>query len=99
MSDAIPFRTPCLGVLCACAVWAIPLAHAEAEHPSTHKDELRRRPHGPPPEAFEACSEHKEGDDCTVALRDRTLTGSCLPALEQDALFCMPDEPPPPRPR
>lgn len=55
------------------------------------------RPHGPPKEAFEACQSKSEGDACTVALRDREITGSCVQGLDE-VLFCMPDEPPPPPP-
>ena len=54
------------------------------------------RPHGPPPEAFSACADSKEGDACTVKLRDRSLDGKCQMFSEDKKLFCMPNDMPPP---
>lgn len=52
-------------------------------------------PHGPPPEAFAACTDKKTGDSCTVTLRDRTLSGTCT-ATPDDRVACRPDHMPPP---
>jgi hypothetical protein len=102
MSDPMHPRTLALAALLACAALVPLVSRARADpgdqRPSSHKDELGHRPPGPPPEAFEACSEKQEGESCTVELRDRTLSGSCLQAREQEALFCLPDELPPPPP-
>jgi hypothetical protein len=54
-------------------------------------------PRAPPPEAFAACTDSKEGDACAVKLRDRSLDGKCQ-AFEDKRLFCMPNEMPPPPP-
>jgi hypothetical protein len=102
MSDPRKPRILALAALLACAALISLVSRARADsgsqRPSSHKDELGRRPHGPPPGAFEACNEKQEGETCTVELRDHTLSGSCLQAREHDALFCMPDELPPPPP-
>lgn len=46
---------------------------------------------GPPAEAVEACAEQAEGDECTVELRGRTMSGTCVAGPEEsDPLACMP---------
>jgi hypothetical protein len=88
-----------LALAAAAATWSgQPLARADPAKPAAHKEALERRPHGPPPEAFEACNEKGEGEACSVEFHERTLTGSCVQAREQDVLFCLPDELPPPPP-
>jgi hypothetical protein len=65
----------------------IPLAAADHGHP-----------HGPPPQAIEACKNHNRGDACSVTFGDRTITGTCdaPPQAPADApLACHPDGPPP----
>jgi hypothetical protein len=46
----------------------------------------------PPPEAYSACSGKSASDACSVALRDRTLSGTCL--ADGSELFCQPERPP-----
>jgi hypothetical protein len=51
----------------------------------------------PPPEAFSACEGKAEGTQCQVSFHDKTIDGVCV-APQQEELFCMPnDMPPPPR--
>lgn len=65
-----------------------------------------RHPHGPPPEAFEACQSKAAGDACTVVFGGETLEGKCAPPpAPPDAspeaadgrLACRPDRLPEPR--
>ena len=60
-------------------------------------DPPARRPHGPPPAAFEACAQKAAGEACSVAMPDRTITGVCAEASDA-RLFCRPDHPPGPPP-
>ena len=62
---------------------------------------MRDRP-APPPEAFQACVEHVEGESCTLWVgTDREVDGTCLPAPDDEEwLACAPAhrahrEPPP----
>ena len=55
------------------------------------------RPPQPPPEAFAACSSAKEGDACTVVLRDRDVDGTCA-TFADGRRACRPNHPPPPPP-
>lgn len=56
-------------------------------------------PHGPPPEAIEACSGLAEGATCAVTLGGDTLDGTCARGPGGDALACRPAGlPPPPEP-
>jgi len=54
-------------------------------------------PHGPPPEAFDACAGKTEGANPSVTFHDKTLDGTCL-SPPKDAgetrLFCAPPHPP-----
>ena len=85
--------------LAALALDLIGVAAAQDARPASHVDE-RGGPGGhrrPPAEAFNACDGKKEGAECQVQFRDRTLTGVCV-APNSEELFCMPnDMPPPPR--
>ena len=60
-------------------------------------------PRQPPPEAFSACANHREGDACTVAIFGRTIEGTCatFPPQPQQGLVCRPSHlpggAPPPR--
>src|SRR5262245_46463794 len=56
-------------------------------------------PEHPPKEAFDACTNHKQGDACTVKLRDFTLDGTCITLPDQADLVCRPNHPPPPPPQ
>lgn len=51
------------------------------------------RPHGPPPEAFEACLDLAEDDACSFAGRDgEELAGTCIAGPRDDLpLACRPD--------
>ncbi len=49
----------------------------------------------PPPEAFSACQGKETAAQCSVQLRDFTVSGACA-ADDAGALFCRPDRPPPP---
>ena len=61
-------------------------AYADGDHPH----------HKPPQAAFDACAKAKEGDACSVAFHDHTMTGVCKPAHDSSALVCHPDHPPGP---
>lgn len=50
-------------------------------------------PRTPPPEAFTACEAKKAADACSVALRDRAISGVCT-ADAASKLFCRPERPP-----
>ena len=51
-------------------------------------------PHrSPPPDAFEACSDKKAGDDCVIARGEWEMKGSCSALPEQEdheRLVCAP---------
>jgi hypothetical protein len=69
---------------------------ARAEDATSHRDALPEHGgHRPPPEAFSACADKKEGAACSVTFHERTLDGVCV-APSDDQLFCMPDDMPPP---
>ncbi len=50
-----------------------------------------------PPEAYAACDSKREGDACSVQIRDREIQGTCTSGDTTEKLFCRPSEPPPPR--
>jgi hypothetical protein len=74
----------------AILITALPFAIANADRP----------PHRQPPkEAFEACSQRKAGDACSVTLGSRTITGVCANGPDGNGpLACKPDRPPGPPP-
>ncbi|HEX2735086.1 MAG TPA: hypothetical protein VHM70_25950 [Polyangiaceae bacterium] len=89
-----PMQPKTSGILALCfGVLAAGIAVAEASEDDHHGPGHRR----PPKEAFEACEELLEGDDCSVSVRDRTLEGTCrkLPD-DSDKLACMPKHMGPP---
>lgn len=55
------------------------------------------RPHGPPPEAIEACADLSEGDACSfTGRRDDVIEGTCIvPRSEKEELACAPEGGPP----
>jgi hypothetical protein len=53
--------------------------------------------HGPPPQAYDACSQKKTGDACQVTFHDQTVSGVCA-AAPDNRLACRPDHPPGPPP-
>ena len=57
----------------------------------------RGRPHGPPPEAIEACAELSEGDACSfTGRRDDDVKGTCIVSPRGDEGFvCAPEGGPP----
>lgn len=52
-------------------------------------------PHGPPQEAFDACSGLAANDACTVSLGEHTLQGTCRSGPDDGSLACAPKGPPP----
>ena len=52
-------------------------------------------PHGPPPEALEACSGMEEGAPCAVTLGGNTLDGVCRSGPHGEARACFPSKRPP----
>ncbi|HVZ85672.1 MAG TPA: hypothetical protein VHG72_01810 [Polyangia bacterium] len=50
--------------------------------------------HGPPPEAYDACTDKKSGDTCQVTLHEHTMDGTCA-AAPDNRLACRPNHPPP----
>ncbi len=63
------------------------------------EDSNRPPPREPPPEAFQACQDKAAGDACTVKLPDLTLDGKCVKSQQDERVFCMPSQMPPPPPR
>ena len=59
--------------------------------------EGRGRPHGPPPEAIEACADLSEGDACSfTGRRDDEVKGTCIVLPRGDeGLVCAPEGGPP----
>ena len=55
-------------------------------------------PRKPPQEALDACAKAKQGDACSVKLRDRTIEGTCEAFPELTVLACRPAKPPGPPP-
>jgi hypothetical protein len=49
-----------------------------------------------PPEAYAACDSKREGDACSVQIRDREIQGTCTSGDTTGKLFCRPSGPPPP---
>jgi hypothetical protein len=71
-------------------------AAAWAEDVSPQRDARSGRgPRRPPPEAFGACEGKDEGAECSVDFHGDTLAGVCV-SPPDDALFCMPNDLPPP---
>jgi len=65
-----------------------PWSYAEAED--------RGSPHGPPPEAIEACANLSEGDACSFSGRHGEVEGTCIvPRRDEEALACTPEGGPP----
>lgn len=65
-----------------------PWAYAEREN--------RGRPHGPPPEAVEACANLAEGDACSFSGRRGEVEGTCIvPPQDEETLACAPEGGPP----
>jgi hypothetical protein len=58
-------------------------------------DDACAHPHGPPPEAYDACKEKKAGDSCQVTLHDHTIDGTCAAPPEGTGLACRPNQLPP----
>ena len=57
----------------------------------------RPPPHGPPPEALQACSGYAEGEACAVTLGGNTLDGVCEKWPDGgEPLACRPNRPPAP---
>lgn len=58
-----------------------------------------RGPHGPPPEAFDACASKSTGAACNVKFGDKNIDGTCRtppPSGAEDArTFCLPKDMPP----
>ena len=50
-----------------------------------------------PPEAYAACDSKREGDACSIVIRDMQIAGTCTTGDGTDRLFCRPSGPPPPR--
>jgi|SRR6516162_7242111 hypothetical protein len=46
-----------------------------------------------PPEMVDACKGSSAGDDCTVALKDHTINGTCRALTADTPLACVPKEP------
>lgn len=76
-------------VVLASLVTALPFAIANADRPPRRK---------PPQEAFAACASARQGDTCSVTLREHTITGTCATLPDTSALVCKPDRPPGPPP-
>jgi hypothetical protein len=55
-------------------------------------------PRKPPQEAYDACADLSQGDDCQVKIHDWTIDGSCERDRDEGKLFCRPDQPPGPPP-
>lgn len=66
------------------------------------------RHHGPPPEAFDACTGKAVGNACSVTFHDKSLAGKCVPrrpppdgagapdgGTGDGRIFCLPDNMPP----
>lgn len=77
-----PFRL----ALLSCTLLA-PLALAQEGRPP---------PHGPPPEALQACAGKSQGAACSVTFRGETLQGTCEAPPDGAALACRPANMPPP---
>lgn len=57
----------------------------------------RGRPHGPPPEAIEACAGFSEGDTCSFSGRRGKVEGTCIVSpRDEETLACAPEGGPPP---
>lgn len=57
----------------------------------------RDRPHGPPPEAIEACTDLSEGEACSfTGRRNDKVEGTCIvPQSGKEELACAPEGGPP----
>jgi hypothetical protein len=63
--------------------------------PALAQDQGQGGRHGPPPEAFQACSGQQEGAACTVTFPGgRQLAGVCRTGPQGEAAACVPDHPP-----
>ncbi len=70
----------------------------DADKPLACRPDQPPPPPPPPAEAIAACAKAAEGDACSFALGDRTITGTCARGPDADKpLACRPDRLPPPR--
>ena len=67
------------------------------ESPSYARPGDGGRPHGPPPEAIEACADLSEGDTCNfTGRRNDEVKGTCIVPQDGDGLLaCAPEGGPP----
>ncbi len=75
-----------------------PSVYAEAPAPDNAPCERsnHERPHGPPPEALEACKDKKSGEACQFnSPRGDSVSGICS-APQDKPLACKPERPPMP---
>ena len=59
-------------------------------------DDAAPRPHGPPPEAVQACSGVQDGAACSFTMGDRAVAGTCRTGPEGQASCMPPHRGPPP---
>jgi len=82
-------------ILIGCCLYLLPLSSIAAS-----KDNQKRPPHGPPPEAFAACEDKSVGDSVEfTGRRGETIEATCQ---EKDGKLVavpdnMPEDGPPPR--
>lgn len=69
-----------------------------ADEPGPRPGAERGGPRKPPQEAYDACADESQGDECSVKIRDHEITGSCVADREDGKLFCRPSRPPGPPP-
>jgi hypothetical protein len=53
-------------------------------------DDPAPRPHGPPPEALQACGGIQEGAACSFTMGDKAVTGTCRTGPDGQTTACMP---------
>lgn len=85
------------GTATALALEPTSAALSADSRPAPTDAEQGRRPHGPPPEAVDACANSNEGDACSVVIGERTIHGTCRSGPRGDEpLVCLPKHPPRP---
>ncbi|MDP9152192.1 MAG: hypothetical protein M3O36_19880 [Myxococcota bacterium] len=84
-SPALPALCRTLGFFATIALLTSTTGQASAEGPPPL-----------PPEAYAACDTKREGDTCSVQIRDREIQGTCTAGDTAGRLFCRPSGPPPP---
>jgi hypothetical protein len=84
-SPVLPTFYRALGLFATIAVLTSTTGKASAEGPPPL-----------PPEAYAACDSKREGDACSVQIRDREIQGTCTSGDTTGKLFCRPSGPPPP---